>query len=143
MWFFSTKKEVKKEFKKVSDSFKERDLQIEKLREKVENNSLKIATLEGSYLILSQKSQSQVPHSPKQSQGTIETKLIQRIRNNKKSIVMAEIMKLINSYSVIEMFQKIVKEKGLCSKASFYRYIESLKSQSLIKTETELRLKGK
>ena len=144
MFWFPTKKEVNKEFKKIKESFKERDDKIEKLREEIKNNSLKIATLEGSYLVLSQKSQVSVSGKSqavsKQSQGNFETKLIQRIRNNKKSIVMAEIMKLIDSYSVIEIFDTIVKQKGLCSKASFYRYISSLKSQKLVETETKVRL---
>ena len=144
MWLIPTKKEIKKEFAKVKQSFKERDLQIQNLKEKVENNSLKIATLEGSYLILSQKSQVQshpVSDSLRQSQGKYETKLLKHIKQNKKSLVMAEIVKLLGSCSVIEMFNKIVLERGLCSKASFYRYIDSLKSQKLIETETELRLR--
>lgn len=135
---------MKKEFEKVSSAFKERDEKIEKLREKVETDSLKIATLEGAYSVLSSKSQmSQVSHSLKQSQGTIETKLMNRIRKSKKSLVMAEIMKLTPSYSVVEVFEKIVRQQGLCSKASFYRYIESLKSQSLLESETEMRLKAR
>jgi len=144
MFWFASKKEVKKEFEKVSSAFKERDEKIEKLREKVETDSLKIATLEGAYSVLSSKSQmSQVSHSLKQSQGTIETKLMNRIRKSKKSLVMAEIMKLTPSYSVVEVFEKIVRQQGLCSKASFYRYIESLKSQSLLESETEMRLKAR
>jgi len=142
MWFgIASKKEVKKEFKKISDSFKVRDNKINELKKEIQNNSLKIATLEGSYLVLSQKSQVSVSKSPNKSQGNFETKLIKRIRNNKKSLVMAEIVKLMGSMSVIEMFEKIVLERGLCSKASFYRYILSLKSQKLIETETKVRLK--
>jgi len=141
----ASKKEVKKEFDKIKNSFKERDLEINKLKEKVENNSLKIATLEGSYLILSQKNQSQSQGSLKQvsgkSQANFETKLIQRIKQNKKSLVMAEIMKLTDNHTTTEIFNKIVSERGLCSKASFYRYLSSLKSQKLIETETELRLR--
>ena len=129
MFGLATKKEVKKE--------------IEKLREKIENNSLKIATLEGAYSNLSNKSlslKSQSQGSLRQSQETFETKLIRRIKNNKKSLVMAEILKLMPSYSVIEIYQNIVLDKKLCSKASFYRYIDSLKSQKLTETETKIRL---
>ena len=141
MWFgIASKKEVKKEFKKISDSFKVRDNKINELKKEIQNNSLKIATLEGSYLVLSQKSQVSVSKILNKSQGNFETKLIKRIRNNKKSLVMAEIVKLMGSMSVIEMFEKIVLERGLCSKASFYRYISSLKSQKLIETETKVRL---
>jgi len=155
MFWFPTKKEVKKEFEKIRDSFKdrdtkieqslkERDEKIEKLKEKIESNSLKIATLEGAYSLISSQSQpslkSQSQGSLRQSHETFETKLIQRIKNNKKSLVMAEILKLMPSYSIIEIFEDVVKKKGLCSKASFYRYIESLKSQKLAETETKLRL---
>jgi len=159
MWLIPTKKEVKKEFEKIKEDFKDntdyharimKDYEacmsmLKELKEDVEKDALKIATLEGAYYVLANKSQVSVsPKSQgslKQSQSNIETKLIQRIRNNKKSLVMAEIMKLTPSYSVIEMFEKIVRQQGLCSKASFYRYIESLKSQKLSETETKVRLK--
>ena len=141
MWFIPTKKEVKKEFDKIGIAFKERDDKINKLKEKVEDNTLKIATLEGAYSILSNKSQqSQSQDSLKivsgKSQANFETKLIQRIRNNKKSLVMAEIMKLLHSHTTQDIFDIIVLQKGLCSKASFYRYLSSLKSQKLIETDT-------
>jgi hypothetical protein len=140
MWFVPTKKELKHEldnirasFRKVQANFKERDAKIEQLRAKIEENALKIITLEGSYLALSQKSQSQVSGK---SHSRLETNLIQRIQHNKKALVMAEITKLLSSCSVIEAFDIVVRAKNLCSKASFYRYIASLKSQGLL-TETE------
>ena len=148
MWFgIASKKELSKELDKISKAFKERDEKIEKLNENIQNNSLKIATLEG---VLLNKAQAQVSVSS-QSQGSLkavsgksqpyfESKLIQRIRNNKKSLVMAEIMKLLPSYSVVEAFDIIVKQRNLCSKASFYRYIDSLKSQKLMSQETKKRL---
>lgn len=163
MWLIPTKKEVKKSFDKIKESFdrnesmhdkiqrdyetclkniKELGTELKELRARVETDSLKIATLEGAYYVLSSKSQmSQVSRSLKQSPSNIETRLINRIRKSKKSLVMAEILKLMPSSSVIDIFQVIVKEKGLCSKASFYRYIESLKSQRLTETETNPRLK--
>ena len=52
MWLVTSKKEFKKELENIKKGFKERDDKIEKLKEKVDNNSLKIAVLEGSYLIL-------------------------------------------------------------------------------------------
>jgi len=163
MWFFTTKGELKHEIDKIKTSFRqvkadfaERDHKIKQLGAKIETNALKIATLEGSYLALSQKSQSQVSSKSqsnlKQSQvvsgksrGKFETNLIRRIKQNKKALVIAEITKLLNSHSIIDIFERIVIEKGLCSKASFYRYVSSLKSQGLIETETktDLRLKAK
>lgn len=142
MWLIPTKKEVKKEFDKIRDGFKERDKTIEKLRDKIEINALKIATLEGAYSVLFEKSHSlksqAVPSSLKPKNETFETNLIKRIRNNKKSLVMAEIVKLGDFTPIPELFNKIVRERGLCSKASFYRYISSLKSQKLIENETKV-----
>jgi len=133
MFGLATKKEVEK-------SFKERDEKIDKLKDKVEASSLKIATLEGFIL---NKSQVSVSSSLKQSQGKIETKLIQRLRKSKQALCVAEIVKLSPSHTPLEIFEIIVKEKGLCSKASFYRYLASLKSQNLSETETNLRLKDR
>jgi len=142
MWLIPTKKELNKELENIRKGFKERDDKIEKLKEKVDNNSLKIATLEGSYLILLNKSQVSVSTPLKQSQDSFETKLARKIRNNKKSLIMKEIIELTPSHTAQERFNIIVNERRLCSKASFYRYLASLKSQKLIETETELRLKN-
>ena len=148
MWFFPTKKQVKKEFKKISNSFRNRDKKIsnvqettEKIKDDLDSNSQKIARLEGVVsVLLSQKSQV-VSGSIRRSQGNIENKIINKVRRSKKALIMAEISKLAPSLSVIEIFGVIVKEKGLCSKASFYRYVSSIRSQKLIENETELRLK--
>ncbi len=76
-----------------------------------------------------------IPVIIKKSQGLIETQLINRVRRNKKAIVVAEISKLKDSMSVIEMFDEIVLIKGLCSKASYYRYVASLKKSNEIKVK--------
>ena len=140
MWFFPTKKEVKKEFKKIVDSFKSRDKELSykankkdlgELKKDIDSNKLKIARLEGALsVVLNQKSQVSISPNLKKSQSNIETKIIHKVRRNKKSLVMAEISKLEGSLSVIEMYEEIVLSKGLCSKASFYRYVARLKSQS-------------
>ena len=86
------------------------------------------------------KSQSQpVSRSLNKSQNKIETKIINKIRRTKKSAVMSEISKLMPSLSIPEIQTIIVNEKGLCSKASFYRYIASLNKSQKIETETNLR----
>jgi len=144
VFWFPTKKQIKKELKKISKSFKDRDNKIKtnskrlnQLNTQTESNKLKIARLEGAISVLLSKSQVPISQSIKKSQGNIETKLINRVRRSKKVLVMAEINKLKDSNSTIEIFDIIVKERGLCSKASFYRYIQSLKSQE------EVRLRQK
>ncbi len=110
MWFFATKGDVNK------------------LKRELDSHALKIATLEGYVL---NKSQSHISLS--ESHKGFEARLVNRIKHNKKSLVMAQIIKLLESRTVSESFVIIVKERGLCSKASFYRYISSLKSQNLLK----------
>lgn len=106
-------------------------------KQSIEKNSIKIARLEGVISVLvKEKSQSQSIASPKQVSHHLETKMIQRLRSNRQSIVMGEITKLIPSYSVREMYELIVIEKRLCSKATFYRYINILRSRGIIKTKT-------
>ena len=143
MFWFPTKKEMRRAFKVRDEKIIKLEQETEKLREKIENNSLKIATLEGAYSNLSNKNHSvpvPFPSSPKQSQGTIEVKLMNRIRNNKKSLVIAEILKLMPSHSVFDIYQIIVKERGLCSKSAFYRYINSLQSQKLTGNGNKMEL---
>ncbi|HEC66132.1 MAG TPA: hypothetical protein ENI23_12635 [bacterium] len=135
MFWFPTKKQIKKEFKKIAQSFQARD-------DKIADNSLKIAGLQGQIAVLIAQKSLKVSESPKKSQGNIETKLINRVRRSKKALIIAEIEKLGESCSTIEMYETIVLEKGLCSKASFYRYIASLKKSQvsqLNKIETSQR----
>lgn len=140
MWFFLTKSELKREFKKIKDRFLKSDESLSDLEKEVNSNKEKIARLEGALAVIlnksqSQKSQSQpVSVSLTKSQDKIETKIINNLKRNKKAIVIAEINKLKDSHSLTDMYEIIVKEKGICSKASYYRYIASLKSLKSLKT---------
>lgn len=146
MFGLLSKKELKKSFDKIKSHITELTSQylnnrvkIEKNKDDIISNKEKIARLEGALSVIlnnnqkSQVSKSQpVSYSLKKSQGNIETKVINKIRRSKKSLIMAEIEKLSPSLSVIEIYEIIVLEKGLCSKASFYRYIASLKKSQKV-----------
>ena len=134
MWFFITKKEIKKIVENFKESFTNLTSQGLNNRVQIEKSKERIARLEGAISVLLSKSQKSPSHVvSKQSQGKIETKLINRLRKSKKSLVMAEISRLNDSMTITEMFESIVNERGLCSKASFYRYLSSLKSQNLVR----------
>ena len=144
MFWFVSKKELKKlwerETSKIRNSFNRVDEKTEsqgksinQLRKDIILNNSKIARLEGAFAVLMSKSQSQSQRSLRRSQGAIETKIINKVRRSKKAVIMAQIQDLVPSHSVIEIFEILVKDKGLCSKASFYRYIQSLRSQNLLK----------
>jgi len=123
-------KKIKKDIFKSLTYSKSHSKDINKLLNQQEISNQKIARLEGAMSVLLSKSQSQ--RSLKRKYETIETKAIKHIRKNKRNIILEQIKKLMPSYSIIEIKNIIVDEKGLCSKASFYRYISSLslKSQS-------------
>ena len=131
MFGLLSKKQAEKEFSKVSQSFRDIKKDFKDLNKDLTSNKEKIARLEGVVsMIIKEKPVSQshkVPNNLNKSQDKIEIKIVNRVRRNKKAIVKAEIVKLRDSHSVIEMFEIIVLEKGLCSKASFYRYVAGLK----------------
>ena len=135
MFGFATKKRVKKELKKIADSFRVRDEEIFKKADQKEVRALRdeLNQMKGAISVLLNKSQVQVPISIKKSQGLIETKIINRVRRSKKALVMSEISKLKDNHSVVEMYEGIVLNKGICSKASYYRYIQNLKKSNEIK----------
>ncbi len=135
MFGFATKKRVKKELKKIADSFRVRDEEIFKKADQKEVRALRdeLNQMKGAISVLLNKSQVQVPISIKKSQGLIETKIINRVRRSKKALVMSEISKLKDNHSVVEMYEEIVLNKGICSKASYYRYIQNLKKSNEIK----------
>ena len=153
MWLFPTKKEIKESFKKLKSHITELTSQslnnrvlIEKNQDSIQSQNEKIARLEGMVSVMLQgKSQSQslpVSMSVSKSQSVpnnFETKLVRKVKRNKKALIMQEISKLQQTHSTIDIFEAIVTEKGLCSKASFYRYIASLKSQGAIEVKSKLR----
>ena len=103
--------------------------------ENLKDLSKQISENKGAITVLLNLQSHKAPSSPKQSHK-LETKIINRIKRNKKSIVITELSKLTPSHTTLEMFDIIVKEKGLCSKSSFYRYIASPNSPKF-ETETE------
>ncbi|MBA7655120.1 hypothetical protein ES703_63018 [subsurface metagenome] len=139
---------IKNSFKKirVEISGKATKQEFKDLKIDTEKNKEKIARLEGAVAVLmsqSQVSKSQpVSISLKKSRPKIEDKIINRIRRSKRGAVMEEIKKLMPTMSIIEIKNILVDEKGLCSKASYYRYVESLKSQSQVSSETKVRQKA-
>jgi hypothetical protein len=151
MFWLLSKKEFRKEFKKIKKSFsnvekslkgisintKDNKTLIKENKALIESNNVKIARLEGSLAVLLNKSQVSVSKSLNKSQGKLETNMINKVRRNKKAIIINEINKLSPYHSVVEMFNIISVEKGLCSKASFYRYINYLKSQKLLEISKE------
>jgi len=136
MWFFVTKRELKEESEKTRISFEKRDSALKLLAEELKNHSLKIATLEGAIL-----NRNNIPiniSGPETKTDNMETRIAKRImKHNKNSIAISKIMELIDTCSTKELENKIVHEMNICSSASFYRYLRSLKKQKLLNTVEE------
>ena len=60
--------------------------------------------------------------------------LMKRINKKRKSIIQSRIYALSESrnHSLPEIKEIIVDNEGLCSKATFYRYIEKMKEKGMI-----------
>jgi len=145
MFGIVTKKELSKESVKIKESFDKRDINFKELKDKVNSIDTQLAKIEGMISVILSKSQVSVSNSLTKSQSVssnIETRLISKIKRSKKDIILNEIESLSSSMPTIEIYDIVVLQKGLCSKASFYRYVKSLKSQKPIETSNKLRLKN-
>lgn len=140
-------KNLKDSFNKVNKIIKELSQQTLNNTSSIEENKKDIARLEGMISVL--MSESQVSESKKshksliQVSDNLETKMLKRLRKSKKDIIITQIEESLLRMKVIDVYEIIVKEKHLCSKATFYRYIASLKSQETFKNETKNETKEK
>ncbi|MBN2422786.1 hypothetical protein JXB41_06155 [Candidatus Woesearchaeota archaeon] len=66
--------------------------------------------------------------------NSFNDRLIKKINRNKKILIKNRILDLANkkNLSLSEIKDSIVHEEQLCSKATFYRYVEKLKKRQLI-----------
>jgi len=71
-----------------------------------------------------------------------EENIMSRIRPNRKSYIIQEMLKLIeeNKYSTKEIEYVIVREKNLCGRTAFYSYLKELRLKDVI-GKTELGMK--
>lgn len=137
MWWLVSKKRFRIALSKVYGFI--RDIIKESTETKLEVSNLKerIAKLEGSMQPLS----SQVSGIKVSDKGIksetkrIETRIASRFMRNKKEMIKNAVSQLLpKNLPTSELEYVIVKKKGLCSRASFYRYLSELeKSQVSIK----------
>ena len=68
----------------------------------------------------------------------LKSELMRSFKRNKKQIIKQRILALIKEREIPlpELKEIIVDEKGYCSKATFYRYVEEMKKEELLNTVT-------
>lgn len=64
----------------------------------------------------------------------LKTELMRSLARNQKALIKQRILSMVieGRYSIPELKERIVDDRNYCSKASFYRYIEELKSSRKI-----------
>lgn len=125
MWIIPTKKEVKKEFKKISNSFKE--LKKELVSKKEIELMIRETTLKHYELR---------ELSPRTTQTKYHRKA--KIIADKVHLV-NEIKRLLNmNMTTREIYDLIVIDNNLCKKTCFFKYLKIVREQSLRTSRTIL-----
>lgn len=63
-----------------------------------------------------------------------EQKVIYQLKSKRKEYVVHQVLNLVNEkkYSTKELEEKIVREKGLCGRTTFYDYLKELRNKKII-----------
>jgi len=127
MWFFPTKKEIKKEFEKISRAFKKRDSDIQEIRKEI------ISKKEVELMIKEEILKIKADMFKVREIGSRTPRTAIRKKADKmldKAEILSEMANLSKKgYSTTEMFNIIVNEKQLCKKTCFYKYMKKVREQ--------------
>ena len=142
MWFFPTRKQIKKEFEKIAEAFKKRDEDFKEVKKEIV--SKKEIELMIKEAILDLKVQfgtlSGLKSEPKQKKAIkqFEKVVYQRAKILRPEAIKTQIRGLLaKGIKTTDIFNTIVKEKDLCGKTQFYHYLSLVRSESpeLVRTE--------
>jgi len=131
VWFFPTKKEVKKEFKKIFDSFKKRDLRIDnqdkninELKEQIVSKDMIKLMIENEILKVREVSVRTSRTTPRTAIRKKADKLL-----NKAEICSEIASMLQKGLNTNEVHHQIVEVKMLCKKTCFFKYLKIVREQ--------------
>ena len=128
MFWIVTKKWIKKELKKIADSFKKRDDDIKELKDIVVSKDMIKLMIENEILKIN-KVREPIRHTPRTSMRKKADKILN------KAEIMHEIGSLLKKgLSTTEIHHIIVNKKAYCKKTCFYKYIKIFREK-----EHELR----
>ena len=143
MWFIPTKKEMKKEFNKIRDSFKERDSKISQLQEEVNNLKKEIVCRKEIELMIREylvQSGTNYALKSEPNQTNYERVMIKRaIKTRPDALKQAIRGCLDKDMRTTEIFKLIVEEKRLISKTQFYHYLSLVRNELRPELRTKVR----
>ena len=128
MWLFSSKKQKKKETKKISNSFKKRDTRLSKVEDELKGLKNEFVTRKEFELLMNLIKSGVHEPTSRSPQTTIR-------RKANKLLDKAEIMHEIASMSqkglsTQEIQHNIIDVQGLCKKTCFFKYLKIVREQS-------------
>ena len=144
MWFVPTKKELKKILKKITESFKQRDIQINEIKKELVSKK-EIDLMIREAILKVQFGQHSEPKSEQQSKRKhFEGVMVKKAIKTRPELLKTAIRGLIDrDMRTTDIFKVIVEEKKLISKTQFYHYLSIVRSELRTGLRTELRTKLK
>ena len=149
MWFFPTKKEVKKEFEKIFKAFKKRDDDIEDIKKDlVSKKEIELMIKEAVIDLKLQFGQYSEPKSEHRSEpnkkGHFERVMIKKANKTRPEVIKQAIRGLLDrDLKTTDIYNTIVNEKKLCGKTQFYHYLSLVRSEVRTIVQTEVRTEPK
>jgi len=143
MWFgIASKKEVKKEFKKISDSFKVRDKFLKEIKDNIISKKeiglmIKEAVLDLK-VQFSMKSEPKSEPNQKKAIKQFERVIYQRAKKMRPEAIKQTIKGLLQTeLKTTDIYKEIVENKRLCGKTQFYHYLSLVRNEvrALVRTE--------
>ena len=149
MWFFPTRKQIKKELEKIRDSFKKRDELIGSQDKAIKEIKKEIISKKEVELMIKEAvldlkvqfgSMSEPKSEPKQKKAIkqFERVIYQRARNLRPEAIKQAIRGLLaKGLTTTDIYRELVVNKNLCGKTQFYHYLSLVRSESpeLVRTE--------
>lgn len=144
MWWPS-KKEIKKEFKKVFDSFKKRDDEISELKAGLVSKKEIDLMIREAILKVQSGQNSGLYSEPKaelKKGKHYERTLLKKVIKTRPQVIKTAIRGLIEKdMNTTNIFNVVVEEKKLCGKTQFYHYLSLVRNELRTGLRTELRTK--
>jgi len=127
MWFFPTRKQIKKELEKIAEAFRKRDEDLKEVKKEIVSKK-EIELMIKEAVLEIKADMFKVREKGSRTPRTVMRKKAEKILD--KAEILSEMANLSKKgHSTTEMFNLIVNEKQLCKKTCFYKYMKKVREQ--------------
>ncbi len=132
MWWFASKKKVKKSLKKIGNQIKH--LQTNSINEKKVDQLIQAAIKEVQFV-------PNITPNPEPNKD-FESIIVQKAKKRRPELIKRAIRELIErDLSTTNIFNIIVEEKRLCGKTQFYHYLSLVRAELRTTIRPKVRTK--